>query len=170
MEELDHYTTPGVMIGSGAPIQEPPLTPALHPAERNWRSMQKITTFLTFIGQAEEAMNFYVSLFDRSEVLSIERYGPNEAGTEGSVKRARYSLGGQEFMCIDSPPVHEWTFTPAVSLFVSCRSEEEIDHLHALLSEGGQVFMPLTAYPFSERFAWLADKYGVSWQLSLESG
>jgi predicted 3-demethylubiquinone-9 3-methyltransferase (glyoxalase superfamily) len=128
----------------------------------------RITPFLTYTGAVEEAMNFYVSLFPQSEVLSIERYGPNEGGTEGSVKRAKFSLGGQEFRCIDSPPVHEWTFTPAVSLFVSCRSEEEIDHLHARLSEGGQVFMPLTSYPFSERFAWIADKYGVSWQLSLE--
>jgi predicted 3-demethylubiquinone-9 3-methyltransferase (glyoxalase superfamily) len=64
--------------------------------------------------------------------------------------------------------VHEWTFTPAISLWVSCHSEAEIDQLHARLAEGGQVFMPLGSYPFSEKFAWLADRYGVSWQLALE--
>jgi predicted 3-demethylubiquinone-9 3-methyltransferase (glyoxalase superfamily) len=131
---------------------------------------QTITPFLTYTGTAEEAMNFYVSLFPQSEVLSIERYGPNEGGKEGSVKHARFSLGGQEFRCIDSPPVHDWTFTPAVSLFVSCHSEEEADRLYGCLSEGGQVFMPLNSYPFSEKFAWVADRYGVSWQLSLERG
>jgi predicted 3-demethylubiquinone-9 3-methyltransferase (glyoxalase superfamily) len=130
--------------------------------------MQKITTFLTFVGQAEEAMDFYVSLFDQSEVLSIERYGPDAGINAGKVMRATFSLSGQEFACIDSPPVHEWTFTPAISLWVTCHSEEEIDRLHARLAEGGQVFMPLGSYPFSEKFVWLADRYGVSWQLALE--
>lgn len=129
---------------------------------------QKITPFLTYVGTAEEAMNFYISLFPQSEVLGIERYGPNEGGIEGSVKRATFSLSGQEFMCIDSPPVHEWTFTPAISLFVSCQSEEEVERLFARLSEGGQVLMPLGSYPFAEKFAWIADRYGVSWQLILE--
>ena len=130
--------------------------------------MQKITTFLTFTGQAEEAMDFYVSIFERSEVLSIERYGPDDGENAGKVKHATFSLSGQEFACIDSPPVHEWTFTPAISLWVTCHSEEEIDGLHARLAEGGQVFMPLGSYPFSEKFVWLADRYGVSWQLALE--
>jgi predicted 3-demethylubiquinone-9 3-methyltransferase (glyoxalase superfamily) len=130
--------------------------------------MQKITTFLTFFGQAEEAMHFYLSLFDRSEVLSIERYGPDAGISAGTVMRATFSLSGQEFACIDSPPVHSWTFTPAISLWVTCHSEEEIDLLHARLAEGGQVFMPLGPYPFSEKFVWLADRYGVSWQLALE--
>jgi predicted 3-demethylubiquinone-9 3-methyltransferase (glyoxalase superfamily) len=132
--------------------------------------MQKITPFLTFVGQAEEAMNFYVSLFDGSEVRSIERYGPDAGPSAGKVVRATFSLSGQEFTCIDSPPVHEWTFTPAISLFVACHSEEEIDHLHARLGEGGQIFMPLGAYPFSEKFAWIADRFAVSWQLILERG
>ena len=110
---------------------------------------QKITPFLMFSGEAEEAMRFYVSLFDRSEVLAIRRYGPNEAGAEGSV-------------------MHAFTFTPAISLYVSCHSKEEIDRLFERLSEGGQVLMPLAVYPFSERFAWVADRYGVSWQLTLD--
>jgi len=113
-------------------------------------------------------MNFYVSLFDRSEVLSIQRYGPNEADTEGSVKHATFSLNGQQFMCIDSNVKHDWTFTPAISLYVGCQSEEEINRLYERLSEGGQVFVPLDAYPFSEKFVWLGDRYGVSWQLALD--
>lgn len=129
--------------------------------------MQKITTFLTFTGQAEEAMNFYVSLLDGSEVLSIDRYGPDDGESAGRVRHATFSLGGQEFACIDSPPVHEWTFTPAISLWVTCQSEEEIDRLHGRLGEGGQVFMPLGPYPFARKFAWIADRYGVSWQLAL---
>ncbi len=130
-------------------------------------SEQKITPFLMFAGQAEEAMHLYVSLFDGSEVLDIRRYGPNEAGVEGSVMHATFSLGGQRFMCIDSSVKHDFTFTPATSLYVTCHSEEEVDRLFRRLSEGGQVLMPLDAYPFSERFAWVADRYGVSWQLAL---
>ena len=131
-------------------------------------SGQRITPFLTFSGKAEEAMNLYVSLFERSAVLAIRRYGPNEAGAEGSVMHATFSLDGQQFMCIDSSVAHDWTFTPAISLYVACRSEEEIERLYRSLSEGGRVFMPLDAYPFSERFGWVGDRYGVSWQLALE--
>ncbi|MGC4377518.1 VOC family protein [Fictibacillus sp. Mic-4] len=131
-------------------------------------SNQKITTFLTFTGQAEEAMNFYTSLFDRSEIVSITRYGEEVPGKEGTVMQAVFSLNGQTFMCIDSPIEHEWTFTPAVSLFVTCETEEEIDRLFEELSKDGAVLMPLAEYPFSKKFGWVNDKFGVSWQLSLE--
>jgi predicted 3-demethylubiquinone-9 3-methyltransferase (glyoxalase superfamily) len=83
------------------------------------------------------------------------------------VMHATFSLYGQEFMCIDSNVKHEFTFTPAVSLFVSCGTEEEIDALFGELSRGGQVLMPLDRYPFSGKFAWISDRFGVSWQLSL---
>jgi predicted 3-demethylubiquinone-9 3-methyltransferase (glyoxalase superfamily) len=129
--------------------------------------MQKITTFLMFDGTAEEAMSFYTSLFEKSEILSITRYGQDEVGAEGTVMHATFSLYGQEFMCIDSNVKHEFTFTPAVSLFVSCGTEEEIDALFGELSRGGQVLMPLDRYPFSGKFAWISDRFGVSWQLSL---
>jgi predicted 3-demethylubiquinone-9 3-methyltransferase (glyoxalase superfamily) len=132
------------------------------------QSGQKITTFLMFEGRAEEAMNFYVSTFGQAEVLNIQRYGPDEAGPEGSVVRASFSLYGQVFMCIDSSVHHAFTFTPAISLYVTCASEEEIDRLFRQLSQDGQVLMPLATYPFSKKFGWLADKFGVSWQLSLE--
>lgn len=130
----------------------------------------KITPFLMYTGRAEEAINYYTSIFDRSEILSIQRYGPNEAGAEGSVFQARFSLEGQVFMCIDSSVKHAFTFTPAISLYVTCDTEAEIDRLFALLSQDGQVFMPLAAYPFSPKFGWVGDKFGVSWQLGLAEG
>jgi predicted 3-demethylubiquinone-9 3-methyltransferase (glyoxalase superfamily) len=129
---------------------------------------QKITTFLMFDGKAEEAMNYYVSVFDQAEIVSIHRYGANEVGAEGTVVHATLSLCGQVFMCMDSNVKHDFTFTPAISLYVACATEEEIDRLFEKLSQGGAVAMPLTAYPFSDKFAWVADKYGVSWQLNLE--
>ena len=129
--------------------------------------MQKFTTFLMFDGQAEAAMNFYTSLFANSKVLNVTRYGPNELGAEGTVMHATFALGDQEFMCIDSYVKHQFTFTPAISLYVQCETEEEIDRVFQQLSQGGQVFMPLDRYPFSEKFGWVADQFGVSWQLNL---
>jgi len=128
---------------------------------------QKIKTFLMFEGNAEQAMNFYVSLFKDATITYVTRYGAGEMGAEGSVKQATFCLAGQLFMCIDSPVKHDFGFTPATSLFVDCGSEAEIDELFARLSEGGKVMMPLDKYPFSKRFGWLADRFGVSWQLSL---
>ncbi len=129
--------------------------------------MDKITTFLMFDGRAEEAMSFYSSLFDNSKILEITCYGPNQAGAEGTVMHARFSLAGQEFMCIDSSVKHGFTFTPAISLYVNCSTAQEVDRLYERLSQGGQVLMPLDSYPFSDRFCWIADKFGVSWQLTL---
>ena len=129
--------------------------------------MPKVTTFLMFEGRAEEAMNFYVSLIPNSKILSITRYGPNEAGAEGSVMYASFSLGGEEFRCIDSNVNHGFTFTPAISLYLDCETEEEVEGLYNSLSRGGQVLMALDRYPFSDKFAWVSDKFGVSWQLSL---
>jgi predicted 3-demethylubiquinone-9 3-methyltransferase (glyoxalase superfamily) len=119
-----------------------------------------------FEGKAEEAMNFYMSLFENSKVEHITKYGPNQGGVEGSIMHAKFTLNGQEFMCIDSAVKHQFTFTPAMSLYVDCNSEAEVDKLFSALSEGGQVLMPLGAYPFSKKYAWLSDRFGVSWQLS----
>ena len=127
-----------------------------------------IRPFLMFQGKAEEAMNFYVSLFAEGRVLEIELYGTDGPGKEGSVKLATFSVAGLEVMCIDSPVEHGFTFTPSISLFVTCSSEEEIDRLHAALSESGNVFMPIDNYGFSRKFAWVSDRFGVSWQLNLE--
>ena len=128
---------------------------------------QKITTFLMFEGKAEEAMNFYTSLFNQSEIVSISRYDENGPGKEGTVIHATFTLNGQEFMCIDSYVKHDFTFTPAMSLYVTCDTEEEIETVFNKLAQDGKVLMPLGAYPFSKKFGWLNDKYGVSWQLTL---
>ncbi|MDP7989420.1 VOC family protein [Bacillus sp. MHSD_36] len=128
---------------------------------------QKITTFLMFESKAEEAMNFYTSLFDQSEIVNISRYDENGPGKEGTVIQATFTLHGQEFMCIDSYVNHNFTFTPAMSLYVTCDTEEEIETAFNKLAEDGAVLMPLGSYPFSKKFGWLNDKYGVSWQLTL---
>ncbi|KPC68248.1 3-demethylubiquinone-9 3-methyltransferase [Thermoactinomyces vulgaris] len=127
---------------------------------------QKVTTFLMFEGKAEEAMNFYVSLFKQSEILTLSRHEDDGSEASGKVAQAVFSLNGQRFMCIDSPIKHEFTFTPAISLFVTCETESEVDELFEKLSQGGEVLMPLDSYPFSKKFAWVADRFGVSWQLS----
>jgi len=129
--------------------------------------MSKVTPFLMFQGNAEEAMNFYTSLIVDSEIINIIRYGANGAGEEGSVMQAIFSLKGQEFMCIDSNVKHDFTFTPSFSLFITCDTEEEIDRLYKSLIESGKALMPLDNYPFSKKFGWIVDKFGVSWQLNL---
>ncbi|GAA3406179.1 VOC family protein [Paenibacillus hodogayensis] len=121
----------------------------------------KISTFLMFTGQAEEAMKLYTTLFEGSAIQHVHH---NEDGT---IMHATFNIKGQSFMCIDSQPVHAFTFTPSISLYVNCDTEEEIDRVFETLSRDGQILMPLGAYPFSEKFVWLNDKYGVSWQLSL---
>ena len=112
-------------------------------------------------------MRFYVSVLPEGEIVDLARYGPAEAGAEGSIKRATFCIAGQSFMCIDSPAVHAFGFTPSVSFFLDCRSESELDNIYDRLSEDGEVFMPVGEYPFSRRFAWVSDRFGVSWQLSV---
>ncbi len=125
-----------------------------------------VNTFLMFEGNAEEAMNFYVSLFEESEVVHVERYGSGEPGKEGSIKVASFKLCGHDMKCIDSPMKHGFTFTPSISLFVECKSEVELDEAFNRLAEGGAVLMPLNNYGFSKKFGWLNDRFGVSWQLN----
>lgn len=127
--------------------------------------MQKITSFLWFNNQAEEAMNFYTSLFKNSKIGDIRRYGEAGPGPEGSVMTATFQLAGQEFMALNGGP--QYTFTPAISFFVTCETEQEIDDLWAGLGEGGTALMELDKYPFSEKFGWVQDKFGLSWQLNL---
>jgi predicted 3-demethylubiquinone-9 3-methyltransferase (glyoxalase superfamily) len=129
--------------------------------------MSNITPFLMFQGNAEEAMNFYTSIIEDSEITKIIRYGANGPGAEGSVMHATFSLKGQEFMCIDSNVKHEFTFTPSFSIYITCDSNEEISSLYEKLSKGGQALMPLDDYSFSKKFGWFVDKFGVSCQLNL---
>jgi predicted 3-demethylubiquinone-9 3-methyltransferase (glyoxalase superfamily) len=128
---------------------------------------RSVTTHLMFEGAAEEAMSFYVSLLPGSAVKQVDRYGPGEHGPEGTVKLARFTLGRQDFLCIDSPIKHGFTFTPAMSLFVECESEAELDQVFGRLAAGGVVLMPVANYGFSHKFGWVKDRFGVSWQLNL---
>ena len=126
-----------------------------------------VTPFLMFEGSAEAAMTFYVSLFPRSAIGNVARYGAGEPGAEGSIKLAEFTVAGQRIRCIDSPAKHAFTFTPSMSLFVECESETELDQAFTKLSEGGAVLMAPSNYGFSTKFAWVNDRFGVSWQLNL---
>ena len=126
-----------------------------------------VRPFLMFEGSAEAAMTFYVELFPDAEIISIERYGAEGPGPEGTVFRASFRLADQTILCIDSPVKHAFGFTPSISLFVECDSEAELERLAAALREGGAVMMPLDDYGFSRRFTWVEDRFGVSWQLNL---
>src|SRR5262245_56694796 len=128
---------------------------------------RSVTTFLMFVGAAEEAMRFYEQTVPGAEITMLELYGPGEQGAEGKVKRGEMSICGHHLRFFDSPPVHDFTFTPSISLYVECSDTAELDALFAALSEGGAVFMPLSSYGFSTRFGWCADRFGVSWQLNL---
>ena len=128
----------------------------------------KITPFLMFEGTAEEAMNFYVSLFTNSEIQSVTRYGPGEAGAEGTIERADFTVAGQNVICIDSPITHAFSFTPSFSFFVECENENELDSAFNRLSDNGDILMPPDDYGFSKKFTWVNDRFGVSWQLNLQ--
>lgn len=139
---------------SSAGMQTSDTDPRVHP-------------FLMFQGQAEQALNWYVSLFPDGEWVHVSRYGPGTPGPEGPIAQATVRLGGQLVMCTDSFVQHAFTFTPAFSLFVDCESEAELQRLSAALAEGGSVLMPLSNYGFSKLFTWVSDRFGVSWQLNL---
>jgi predicted 3-demethylubiquinone-9 3-methyltransferase (glyoxalase superfamily) len=129
--------------------------------------LQKLTPFLMFQkGDAEEAMTFYTELFDDGDILFVERFGAGEPGPEGSIRQGIFTVAGQQVRVFDSPPQHDFDFTPSMSLFVRCASREEQEKLWAGLSEGGTPLMPLSDYGFGP-FGWTNDRFGVSWQLSL---
>ena len=128
---------------------------------------EQVTPFLMFTGDAERAMELYTSLFDDARVLTLTRVGAEGPGAEGTVQQATFSIAGQVFRCFDSPPVHDFTFTPSFSIWVETASEEEQERLFAGLSEGGAVLMELGDHGFSRRFGWVNDRFGVSWQLNL---
>jgi predicted 3-demethylubiquinone-9 3-methyltransferase (glyoxalase superfamily) len=128
---------------------------------------KQIAPFLMFTGNAEEAITLYTSLFPDGRIVDLTRYGPEGPGVAGTVMRARFSLAGQDFLCTDSPPVHEFSFTPSFSIWIETESAEEIERLFAALADGGTQLMPLDGYGFSRRFGWLNDRFGVSWQLNL---
>jgi predicted 3-demethylubiquinone-9 3-methyltransferase (glyoxalase superfamily) len=115
--------------------------------------MQKITPFLWFDNNAEEAINFYLSIFKNSKIVSMTRYGEAGPGPKGTVMAATFQLDGQEFFALNGGP--QFKFSPAVSFFVKCETQQEIDELWEKLSAGGA----------KNRCGWLQDKYGLSWQI-----
>src|SRR2546426_1659601 len=115
--------------------------------------MQKITPFLWFDGKAEEAMNFYTSIFKNSKIKSVTRYGEAGPGPKGTVMTGTFQLEGQDFMALNGGP--HFTFSPAISFFVNCQTQQEVDELWEKLSERGE----------KGRCGWLKDKYGLSWQI-----
>jgi predicted 3-demethylubiquinone-9 3-methyltransferase (glyoxalase superfamily) len=115
--------------------------------------MQKITPFLWFNNNAEEAVNFYISIFKNSKIVNISRYGEAGPGPKGTVMSATFELNGQEFMALNGGP--HFSFSPAISLFVKCETQQEVDEFWEKLSAGGK----------KERCGWLTDKYGLSWQI-----
>jgi predicted 3-demethylubiquinone-9 3-methyltransferase (glyoxalase superfamily) len=115
--------------------------------------MKKITPFLWFNGNAEAAMNFYVSVFKNSKVLSVTRYGDAGPGPKGSVMTANFELNGQEFVALNGGP--QYTFSPAISFVAPCESQQEVDELWEKLSDGGH----------EDQCGWVTDKYGVTWQV-----
>jgi predicted 3-demethylubiquinone-9 3-methyltransferase (glyoxalase superfamily) len=121
---------------------------------RNGEDMtQKITPYLWFDGCAEEAMNFYISIFKNSKCVSVTRYGDGMPFPAGTVMSATFLLHGQEFMALNGGP--QFKFTEAISLFVKCDTQEEIDDYWQKLAEGGEIQM----------CGWLKDKFGLSWQI-----
>ncbi len=115
--------------------------------------MQKITPFLWFDNNAEEAMNFYVSIFKNSKVISVARYGDAGPGPKGSVMTANFLLNGQEFVALNGGP--QFKFTEAISFVVNCETQQEVDEFWEKLTAGGEESM----------CGWLKDKYGLSWQI-----
>jgi predicted 3-demethylubiquinone-9 3-methyltransferase (glyoxalase superfamily) len=118
-------------------------------------------------GTAQAALDLYFATFPDSRMVRVERYAQDEGGPVGTIKVAVFTLCGREFMCSDSPVKHGFIFTPASSTFVELDSAAELERIFGALSQGGQVLMPLNNYGFSERFGWVNDRFGVSWQLSL---
>ena len=125
----------------------------------------RITPTLMFAGRAEEAIGFYTGLFDDSSVESIVRYGPDYPGPEGQIVHARFRLNGQLFVAMDSHVEQASSFNPSISFFVFCDDEAEVDRLAGALADGGSFLMPLDAYPFAARYAWVQDRFGLSWQV-----
>ncbi|HMQ54358.1 MAG TPA: VOC family protein [Anaerolineae bacterium] len=115
--------------------------------------MQKITPFLWFDNQAEEAVNFYTSIFKNSQVGKIARYGESGPGPQGSVMTIAFQLNGQDFLALNGGP--HFKFTEAVSFVVNCETQAEIDEFWEKLSEGGEI----------QQCGWLKDRYGLSWQI-----
>ena len=163
------FACAGFLI-AGSADKEPPSSLTVpdripHPASSV--APAGVTPFLMFEGQGQQAMEFYTRVLPDSAILNVVRYGPEGPGPENTIMIASMSLRGQTVLVSDGNISHDFTFTPSFSLFVTCDDEAEIDRLTAELGEDGKTLMPLDNYGFSQRFAWVEDRFGVSWQLNL---
>ena len=130
--------------------------------------MTTATPFLMFQGGVgREAVDFYVSLFEDGEILDLETYPAGGPAPEGTIMRGRFRVAGQEFFVSDSYIDHAFDFTPSLSVWVEAETPAPQEALVAALAEGGATLMPLDNYGFSTRFAWVNDRFGVSWQINL---
>ena len=130
--------------------------------------MTKATPFLMFqYGKAQAALDFYAEHVPDSRIDSVERFGPDSPGPEGTIIRAYATIAGQPVMVHDSFITHAFDFTPSWSFFLDCDDAATFDRLFANLSEDGSVLMPPGNYGWSSNFAWISDRFGVSWQLNL---
>ncbi|HFF0611650.1 TPA: VOC family protein [Staphylococcus aureus] len=127
----------------------------------------KITTFLMFNNQAEEAVKLYTSLFEDSEIITMAKYAENGPGDLGTVQHSIFTLNGQVFMAIDANSGTELPMNPAISLFVTVKDTIEMERLFNGLKDEGAILMPKTNMPPYREFAWVQDKFGVSFQLAL---
>ena len=126
-----------------------------------------VRPFLMFQdGQGSAALDFYLSLFPDAKIDAIERYGAEGPGPEGTIKVATFTIGGQSVRCSDSFVKHAFGFTPSFSFFIDCKSEARVRELADQLKQGGGELMPVGNYGFSRLFAWVADRFGMSWQIN----
>ena len=123
------------------------------------------TPFLMFQGQARQALALYRTVFPDFEEVMLNEHGEGEQA--GQVAQALVRIGGQDLRLFDSPPVHEFSFTPSISIFLDCDDEGQLRDIATRLSDNGAVLMPLDSYGFSTLYTWIVDPFGVSWQLNL---
>jgi predicted 3-demethylubiquinone-9 3-methyltransferase (glyoxalase superfamily) len=129
--------------------------------------MIKVKTHIMFQGDAQNAVNLYSSIFKDFKVGNLEYYGEGEQVAAGAFKLATVFFAGHEFIIFDSPPMHDFSFTPSMSIFVDFDMQDELEAAFTELSRDGKVMMPLDDYGFSKRYGWISDRFGVSWQFNL---
>jgi predicted 3-demethylubiquinone-9 3-methyltransferase (glyoxalase superfamily) len=131
--------------------------------------MSKVSTFVMFQGQAQQAIDLYSELFAGFKVQQVQHYDDSNDGPL-RIRQAFIDFDRQNLVFTDSPISHDFGFTPAVSLFINFATDAELERVFARLAEGGEVLMPIDDYGFSARFGWLNDRFGLSWQLNVPAG
>lgn len=128
--------------------------------------MKSMTPFLMFQGRAQEAMDYYIEIFEDAEIRYVKEYDAETPEMQGKVMQGVIRIHDQLIMLMDSNVPHEFSFTPSMSFFIECNSMMEIEHSYQKLKKKGAILMPLDEYGFSDSFSWVQDQFGVSWQLN----